>query len=120
MLPVIPITSGSNRRRQAAPPPGARKRVRHPHDRDVAELVERLAGLRLPGDEQRGGPGLPRPGRRNRWPSVRSPGSATNRLPGLTSARVDGPAADRPATARRTGPRRSRRRGPAGVSCGRA
>ena len=118
MLPVIPTTSGSNRRRQAGGD-GVRARAagRRPGRRDVAQRVERrLVGGPGRADEQRRGAGRP-PGRGSGGRRCARPASATNRQPGVDEPGVDGTAADRAgdrdrgAGSRPAGrPRRGRRR----------
>ena len=61
MLPVIPTTSGVNRRRHRAPSaPSAAQPVGHLDDGHVAERLER-AGVERPADDERRGPGGDRP-----------------------------------------------------------
>ena len=81
MLPVIPTTSGSNRRRQpaATAPRAARPSATRTIETSPNARTRRPAASRA-GRRRRGATASSR----WRWPSVRSPGSATNSCPGST------------------------------------
>ena len=87
MLPVMPTTSGVNRARQAAATAWSARSVSGTSITVTSPSVSR-AGSPAAGSGPRETRMAAAPAAaaaaRNRWPSVRSPGRATNRLPGAT------------------------------------